>query len=77
MNRLEETMRYDTAYRIAADPEGGDYSWVVQHTTRSNKIVWGQHQFMVIADMDDGVYTCECKRLEHTGMLLLENMLCF
>jgi hypothetical protein len=77
MNRFKETIRYATAYSIAADLEGSDNSWFVQHTKRSNKIVWGQHQFMVIADMDDGVYTCECKRWEHTSMLLLENMLCF
>jgi hypothetical protein len=41
MNRFEKSMKYATAYRIAADPDGGDNDWVVQHTKGSNKIVWG------------------------------------
>jgi hypothetical protein len=50
------------------DQEGGANYWVVQHTTRSKKIVWGQHQFKVTADEESRKYTCECKHWEHTGM---------
>jgi hypothetical protein len=35
----------------------------------TNKIVWGQHQFKVMADVDAGKYECECKHWEHTCML--------
>ena len=41
MNRFEETMKYATAYRIASDPDGSEIDYVVQHTKRSNRIVWG------------------------------------
>ncbi|WVZ89640.1 hypothetical protein U9M48_036019, partial [Paspalum notatum var. saurae] len=47
MNMFEESMKYATAYKIKCDPDGGVNDWVVQHTKRSNKIVWGQHQFKV------------------------------
>ena len=69
MNRFEESMKYATAYKIARDPDGGVNDWVVQHTKRSNRIVWGQHEFKVMVDIEAGSYTCECKQLEHTGML--------
>jgi hypothetical protein len=41
----------------------------VKHTTISNKIVWGQHQFKIRADVDAEKYSCECKHWEHTGVL--------
>jgi hypothetical protein len=69
MNRFHESLKYATAYKITHDPDGGVNDWVVQHTTRSNKIVWGQHQFKVMADADAGKYACECKHWEHTCML--------
>ncbi|WVZ89459.1 hypothetical protein U9M48_035862 [Paspalum notatum var. saurae] len=67
MNRFEESIKYATAYKITRDPDGGVNYWVVQHTKRSNKIVWGQHQFKVFADVEAGRYKCECKQWEHTG----------
>jgi hypothetical protein len=66
MIRFEESMKYSTAYRIVTDSDGGDNDCVVQHTKRSNKIVWGQHQFKVVANIEAGEYTCECKQWEHT-----------
>lgn len=62
MNRFNETIKYATAYRITHDSDGGINDWLVQHTTRSNKIVWGQHQYKVVADVDGQKYTCECKQ---------------
>ena len=76
MNRFEETMKYATAYRIASDPDGGETDYVVQHTKRSNRIVWGQHQFRVKADEGAGRYTCECRQWEHTGKQLFFCMSC-
>eukprot|EP00267_Zea_mays_P056626 XP_023156662.1 protein FAR1-RELATED SEQUENCE 5-like [Zea mays] len=69
MNKFHESLKYATAYKISHDPDGGVNEWVVQHTSRSNKIVWGQHQFKVIADVNAGKYECECKHWEHTGLL--------
>ncbi|XP_035820957.1 protein FAR1-RELATED SEQUENCE 5-like [Zea mays] len=69
MNKFHESLKYATAYKISHDPDGGVNEWVVQHTSRSNKIVWGQHQFKVMADVDAGKYECECKHWEHTGLL--------
>jgi hypothetical protein len=34
--------------------DGCDKDWIVQHTKRSNKIVWGQHQFKITADIEAG-----------------------
>ncbi|WVZ52519.1 LOW QUALITY PROTEIN: hypothetical protein U9M48_003567, partial [Paspalum notatum var. saurae] len=65
-NRFEESMKYATAYKITHDHDGGVNNWVVQHTRRSNKIVWGQHQFKFFAYVEAGRYKCECKRWEHT-----------
>ncbi|XP_020404390.1 protein FAR1-RELATED SEQUENCE 5-like [Zea mays] len=69
MNKFHESLKYATAYKISHDPDGGVNEWVVQHTSRSNRIVWGQHQFKVMADVDAGKYECECKHWEHTGLL--------
>jgi hypothetical protein len=63
MNRFEESMKYATAYRILKDTDGCDKDWIVQHTKRSNKIVWGQHQFKITVDIEVGEYTCECKHI--------------
>ena len=71
MNRFEESMKYATAYKILKDADGCDNEWIVQHTKRSNKIVWGQHQFKITADIEAGEYTCECKQWEHTGLYIL------
>ena len=67
MNRFEESIKYATAYRITLDPDGGANDWLVQHTSRSKRIVWGQHQFRVMADVEAGKFKCECKQWEHTG----------
>ncbi|WVZ75685.1 hypothetical protein U9M48_023720, partial [Paspalum notatum var. saurae] len=66
MNRFEESMKYATAYKIKCDPDGGVNDWVVQHTKRSNKIIWCQHQFKVFANVEAGRYKYECKQWEHT-----------
>lgn len=58
MHRFEESMKYATAYIILLDPKGGCNDWVVWHTKRSNKIVWRQHQFKVMTDVESGKYTC-------------------
>eukprot|EP00267_Zea_mays_P041791 XP_020393718.1 uncharacterized protein LOC109939800 [Zea mays] len=67
MTKFQETVKYATAYQIDHDTEGDVNDWVVKHTTRSNKIVWGQHQFKLRADVDAEKYSCECKHWEHTG----------
>jgi hypothetical protein len=69
MNKFQESFKYATTFKIMHDPNGGANDWVVQHTTRSKKIVWGQHQFKLAADEESGKYTCECKHWEHIGML--------
>ncbi|WVZ93382.1 hypothetical protein U9M48_039365 [Paspalum notatum var. saurae] len=77
MSRFEESMKYATAYKITHDPDGGANDWVVQHTKRSNKIVWGQHQFKVFADVEVGRYKCECKQWEHTGLFCVHILRAF
>ena len=76
MNRFEKSMKYSTAYKIVRDADGGPDDYLVQHTSRSNKIVWGQHQFKVKADVETGKYFCECKQWEHTGMVSSFWMIC-
>ncbi|WVZ63333.1 hypothetical protein U9M48_012973 [Paspalum notatum var. saurae] len=77
MNRFEESIKYATAYKIARDPDGGINDWVVQHTKRSNRIVWGQHELKVMADVEDGRYTCECKQWEHKGLFCVHLLRAF
>ncbi|WVZ50121.1 hypothetical protein U9M48_001408 [Paspalum notatum var. saurae] len=77
MLRFEESMKYSTAYKIGGDPDGGQDEYLVMHTNRSNKIVWGQHQFKVKADVDAGKYSCECKQWEHTGLLCVHLLKAF
>ncbi|WVZ84959.1 hypothetical protein U9M48_031925, partial [Paspalum notatum var. saurae] len=77
MNWFEESMKYATAYKIARDPDGGVNDWVVQHTKRSNRIVWGQHEFKVMVDIEAGRYTCECKQWEHTGLFCVHLLRAF
>jgi hypothetical protein len=67
MNRFEESIKYATAYRITLDLDEGANDWLVQHTSSSKRIVWGQHQFKVKADVEAGKFKCECKQWEHTG----------
>jgi hypothetical protein len=62
-------LKYASAYKIMHDLDGGVNDWVVQHTTRSKKILWGLHQFKVTTDVESRKYTCECKHWEHTCML--------
>jgi hypothetical protein len=64
-------MKYATAYRILEDTDGCDKDWIIQHTKRSNKMVWGQHQFKKTTDIEAGEYTCECKQFEHTCLNIL------
>ncbi|WVZ84433.1 hypothetical protein U9M48_031466 [Paspalum notatum var. saurae] len=77
INRFEESMKCSTAYKIVRDPDGGPDDYLVQHTSRSNKIVWGQHQFKVKADVETGKYFCECKQWEHTGLLCVHLLKAF
>jgi hypothetical protein len=74
--RFEETLKKATAFKIVQDHDKGPKNWLVQHTSRSDKIVWGQHQFQVMVDEDNGVFECECKQLEHTGMIVLISYTC-
>jgi hypothetical protein len=72
MTRFQETVKYATAYRIDRDTEGDVNDWV-KHTTRSNKIVSGQHQFKIRADVEAGsihvsasigsIHVCYIKRI--------------
>ncbi|WVZ64500.1 hypothetical protein U9M48_014004 [Paspalum notatum var. saurae] len=77
MNRFEESMKYATAYKISRDPDGYENDWVVQYTKRSNRIVWGQHQFKVFADVEAGRYTCECKQWAHVGLFCIHLLRAF
>jgi hypothetical protein len=70
--RWEETLVKASAYRVTNDIEKGENCWLVQHTKRSEKIVWGQHQFQVYVNKETGEFTCECKTWEHTSKAVYE-----
>jgi hypothetical protein len=59
-----ETLVKASAYRVTNDIEKGENCWLVQHTKRLEKIVWGQHQFQVYVNKETGEFTCECKTWE-------------
>ncbi|WVZ98225.1 hypothetical protein U9M48_043692, partial [Paspalum notatum var. saurae] len=69
MCRFKKSIKYSTAYKIVRDSDGGPDDYLVRHTNRSNKIVWGQHEFKEKMDVDAGKYCCECKQWEHIGLL--------
>ena len=62
---FEEALQDSTDLRISQDHDFRN-GWIVSHTKRSEKHDWCQKQFKLIADVDAGVFTCECKQWEHT-----------
>jgi hypothetical protein len=64
------------AYTVSSDRERQPGIFLVQHTKRSKKIVWGQHQFRVRADKIAEEFTCECKTWEHIGNVRLMLFIC-
>ncbi|EAZ15602.1 hypothetical protein OsJ_31011 [Oryza sativa Japonica Group] len=63
---FEEALQDSTDFRITQDDNFCN-GWLVSHTKRSEKHNWCQKQFKLIADVDAGVFTCECKQWEHTA----------
>ncbi|EEC68034.1 hypothetical protein OsI_35854 [Oryza sativa Indica Group] len=63
---FEEALQDSTDFRITQDDNFCN-GWLVSHTKQSEKHNWCQKQFKLIADVDAGVFTCECKQWEHTG----------
>ncbi|GJM85489.1 hypothetical protein PR202_ga01941 [Eleusine coracana subsp. coracana] len=56
-----------TAFHIDVDKER-ENGYLVTHTNESRKYAWYQHSFKVFANVEAGVFECECRTWEHTGM---------
>jgi hypothetical protein len=54
-----------TAFHIMADKER-ENGYLVTHTNESRKYAWNQHSFKVIANVEAGIFECECHTWEHT-----------
>jgi hypothetical protein len=68
---FEEALQDSTDFRITQDDNFCN-GWLVSHTKQSEKHNWCQKQFKLIADVDAGVFTCECKQWEHTGIFTVQ-----
>lgn len=66
-NDFEKKMIDCMAFDIEDNPIEGETCYLVTHTNRSSKISWGQHQFKVRANKENGEFHCECKEWQHTG----------
>ena len=64
----EYKREYDnsTAFLIENDPDK-ENGYLIRHQTWDGNFCWARHAFKVVANMDAGEYTCECKQWEHTG----------
>nr|TKV94263.1 hypothetical protein SEVIR_9G282400v2 [Setaria viridis] len=67
---FEKKMIDCTAFDIEDNPIEGETCYLVTHTNRSSKISWGQHQFKVRANKENGEFHCECKEWQHTVHIL-------
>ena len=56
---FEDALQDSTDFRITPDDNFCN-GWLVSHTKLSEKHNWCQKQFKLIADVDAGVFTCEC-----------------
>jgi hypothetical protein len=67
--KYKETYMNNTASHIMVDKEH-ENGYLVTHTNESRKYAWYQHSFKVVANVEVGIFECECRTWEHTGMLL-------
>ncbi|XP_034593774.2 protein FAR1-RELATED SEQUENCE 5 [Setaria viridis] len=74
---FEKKMIDCTAYDIEDNPIEGETCYLVTHTNRSSKISWGQHQFKVRANKENGEFHCECKEWQHTGLFCVHLLRAF
>ena len=58
-----------TGFRIKVPDPHKPTEFLVHHANRSRVFAWSRHEFRVLADSDEGIFKCECKMWEHTGML--------
>uniref|UniRef100_K4AM20 Protein FAR1-RELATED SEQUENCE n=1 Tax=Setaria italica TaxID=4555 RepID=K4AM20_SETIT len=70
-NDFEKKIIDCTVFNIEDDPIEGENCYFVTHTNRSSKISWGQHQFKVNANKENGDFHCECKEWQHTEHCIL------
>ncbi|RCV30530.1 hypothetical protein SETIT_6G102800v2 [Setaria italica] len=74
---FEKKMIDCTAFDIEDNPIEGETCYLVTHTNRSSKISWGQHQFKVRANKENGEFHCECKEWQHTGLFCVHLLRAF
>ncbi|CAL4981349.1 unnamed protein product [Urochloa decumbens] len=74
---FEKKMFDCTAFDIEDDPMEGGNCYLVTHTNRSSKISWGQHQFKVRANKENGDFHCECREWQHTGLFCVHLLRAF
>nr|TKW09592.1 hypothetical protein SEVIR_6G113200v2 [Setaria viridis] len=74
---FEKKMIDCMAFDIEDNPIEGETCYLVTHTNRSSKISWGQHQFKVRANKENGEFHCECKECQHTGLFCVHLLRAF
>jgi hypothetical protein len=49
-----------TAFHIMVDKEH-ENGYLITHTNESRKYAWYQHSFKVVANVEAGIFECECR----------------
>ncbi|XP_066392231.1 protein FAR1-RELATED SEQUENCE 1-like [Miscanthus floridulus] len=61
-----------TAFLIEPNPDPEVMNgYLVRHEKGAGSFCWAQYAFKVVADKEAGVYECECKQWEHTGLFCM------
>jgi hypothetical protein len=53
----------NTAFHIMVDKER-ENGYLVTHTNESRKYAWYQHSFKVVANVEVGIFECECRSIQ-------------
>ncbi|PNT63609.1 hypothetical protein BRADI_4g18311v3 [Brachypodium distachyon] len=67
---FRERQFHSTGFRIKTSPHNTT-EFIVHHYNKSKEFAWSRHEFRVLADKAVGIFECECKLWEHTGLFCL------
>jgi hypothetical protein len=69
-NEYKREYANSTSFVIEPDPDV-ECGYLVKHEKGTGVFCWAQHTFKVLADKKEGIYKCECKQWEHTGLFCM------
>ncbi|XP_010230050.1 protein FAR1-RELATED SEQUENCE 5-like [Brachypodium distachyon] len=67
---FRERQFHSIGFRIKTSSQNTT-EFLVHHYNQSREFSWSRHEFRVLADKAEGIFGCECKLWEHTGLFCL------